>query len=35
MRTTFLKEMLKKALQVAAAKRKSDRTCRIEVDVYE
>lgn len=35
MRTTFLKEMLKTALQVAAAKRKSDRTCQIEIDVYQ
>lgn len=35
MRTTFLKEMLKTALQVAAAKRKSDSTCRIEIDAYE
>lgn len=35
MRTTFLKEMLKTALQVAAAKRKSDRTCQIQIDVYQ
>ena len=27
--------MLKTALQVAAAKRKSDRTCQIEIDVYQ
>lgn len=35
MRTTFLKEMLKAELQVAAAKRKSNCTCQIEIDVYE
>ena len=35
MRTTFLKEMLKTALQVAADKRKSNCTCQIEIDVYE
>ena len=27
--------MLKTALQVAAAKRKSDRTCQIQIDVYQ
>ena len=36
MRTTFLKEMLKTALQVKQpAKRKSERTCQIQIDVYQ